>query len=232
MTETYFPLLEGEDRLERYRAVLEQINWTFPQPSKQRFPGFSELSQRWLPHFLQQARACCPWSWQSGISFYRRLFAAAVSPAMQRVLNRLFLQRSTDFLAKVATEASSTFVSEDSSGKNLQDGDDYQLVDMGEESRFLPDSERLAFLREVFSRRLALDPRIPSAGNSLLAVLDRMPFSKTEFARRLRDLPANQTTGHRIAVKSLRTDAVTHARESTTLGKTYSRTFGQVTRGR
>jgi hypothetical protein len=79
-----------------------------------------------------------------------------VPESMQRVLNRLFLQRSPEFLSKVATEAWSTFVPEDSSGKNLQDGDDYQLVDMGEESLFLPDHERLACLRDVFSRRLEL----------------------------------------------------------------------------
>ena len=74
-----------------------------------------------------------------------------VSPSMQRVLNRLFLQRSPHFLAKLATEASSSFVSEESSGKSLQDGDDYQLVDMGEEALFLTEEERFAFLGDVFA---------------------------------------------------------------------------------
>jgi hypothetical protein len=114
---------------------------------------------------------------------------------MQRVLNRLFLQRSPDFLAKLATEASSTFVAEDSSGKNLQDGDDYQLVDMGEESLFLPDKERLTFLNDVFSRRLEIDKRIPRDNNSLGALLGRMPYSKTEFARRLREVPQTLPIG-------------------------------------
>src|SRR5205814_1522890 len=109
-----------------------------------------------------------------------------VTVSMQRVLNRLFLQRSADFLSKVATEAWTTFVPEDSSGKTLEDGDDYQLVDMGEESLFLPDGERLAFLTDVFARRLEADARVPSEARTLEGLLGRMNLSKTEFARRLR----------------------------------------------
>lgn len=201
--DAYLTLIESEDRLERYRAVLEQIKWTFPaRETNGLFPGYAELSQhRWLARFVEQARACCPWIAERAVLLFIDDYSTPrVSPAMQRVLNRLFLQRSREFLTKVATEASSTFVSEDSSGKNLQDGDDYQLIDMGEESLFLPDPERLAFLNEVFSRRLELDPRIPKGNNSLLALLGRMPLSKTEFARRLRDLPHTQPLSERPEV--------------------------------
>lgn len=193
--DTYLALIEGEDRLERYRTILEQIKWTFlnrktPVP----FPGYAELSQhRWLQWFVQRVRICCPWIGERAVLLFIDDFSTPrVSPSMQRVLNRLFLQRSPDFLAKLATEASSTFVSEDSSGKNLQDGDDYQLVDMGEEALFLSDAERLIFLNEVFSRRLAIDPRVPKESASLRAFLGRMPLSKTEFARCLRDVPSTQ----------------------------------------
>jgi len=193
--ENFSYLVDGEDRLERYRAVLEQIKWMFPSKGFNiPFPGYTELSQhRWLSRFVQQARVHCPWIAERAVLLFIDDFSTPrVSPAMQRILNRLFLQRSQHFLAKVATEASSTFIAEDSSGKNLQDGDDYQLVDMGEESLFLPDPERLAFLNEVFSRRLAIDPRVPNDSNSLRALLDFMPLSKTEFARRLRDMPDSQ----------------------------------------
>lgn len=187
--DTFNMLIVGEDRLERYRAVLEQIKWSFPgsQPATL-FPGYAELAQhRWLPRFCQQIRACCPWIGNRAMLLFVDDFSTPrVSDSMQRVLNRLFLQRSPEFLAKVATEAWSTFIPEDSSGKNLQDGDDYQLVDMGEESLFLPDGERLAFLSAVFARRLELDARISRDKTSLTALLGRMKLSKTEFARRLR----------------------------------------------
>lgn len=192
---TYLALIEGEDRLERYRTILEQIKWTFlNRQTPVAFPGYAELSQhRWLQRFVQQVRLCCPWIGERAVLLFIDDFSTPrVSSSMQRVLNRLFLQRSPDFLAKVATEASSTFVSEDSSGKNLQDGDDYQLVDMGEEALFLSDAERLTFLNEVFSRRLAIDPRVPKSSASLGAFLGRMPLSKTEFARRLRDVPSTE----------------------------------------
>jgi hypothetical protein len=187
--ETFNILLVGEDRLERYRAILEQIKWSFPDSRADNpFPGYAELAQhRWLPRFVQQVRETCPWiSGRAVLLFVDDFSTPRVSESMQRVLNRLFLQRSPEFLAKVATEAWSTFVPEDSSGKNLQDGDDYQLVDMGEESLFLPDHERLAFLRDVFSRRLESDVRIPAGQGTLGALLGRLNLSKTEFARRLR----------------------------------------------
>lgn len=187
--ETFNTLIVGEDRLERYRAVLEQIKWSFPSNvNVNLFPGYSEFSQhRWLPRFVQQIKTCCPWiAGRSILLFIDDFSTPRVSPSMQRVLNRLLLQRSPDFLAKVATEAWSTFVAEDSSGKVLQDGDDYQLVDMGEESLFLPEEERRAFLHDIFQRRLAVDPRLPTEGTSLQAFLGRMGLSKTEFARRLR----------------------------------------------
>ena len=195
LPESYFTLLEGEDRLERCRAVLEQTKWLFPnQISVDNFPGFAAMSQyRWLPEFIRQARTLCSWLGERSVLLFIDDFSTPrVSPSMQRVLNRLFLQRSPHFLAKLATEASSSFVSEESSGKSLQDGDDYQLVDMGEEALFLTDSERFAFLSDVFARRLPLDSRVPEHARSLEGLLGRMTLSKTEFARRLRERPNPQ----------------------------------------
>jgi hypothetical protein len=195
-------LVVGEDRLERYRALLEQIKWTFPHSDAPTFPGYGEMSQhRWLPRFVQQLRACCPWIGQRSVLIFIDDFSTPrVSLSMQRVLNRLFLQRSPEFLAKVATEAWSTFIPEDSSGKTLQDLDDYQLVDMGEESLFLPEGERLEFLNQVFSRRLSVDPRVPSGQATLPALLGRMGLSKTEFARRLRTSLQAQLAGEQPSV--------------------------------
>ena len=196
-------LVSGEDRLERYRTILEQLKWKFQgRGARSLFPGYGELSQhRWLPQFLQQVRDFCPWIAQRSVLLFIDDYSTPrVSPSMQRVLNRLFLQRSPHFLAKLATEASITFIAEDSSGKNLEDGDDYQLIDMGEESLFLPESERLSFLNGVFSRRLEFDPRIPRGDFSLHTLLGHMGLSKTEFARRLRASPTTQPSDQQVAV--------------------------------
>jgi hypothetical protein len=159
------------------------------------FPGYPDLSQhRWLPLLLQQAPEFFPWiEGRPVLLFVDDFSTPRVTAAMQRVLNRLFLQRSAHFLAKLATEASSTFVPEDSSGKQLEDGDDYQLVDIGEESLFLREAERRSFLDEVFSRRMESDERIPRGDHSLRVLLGRLGLSKTEFARRLRAPPHGQS---------------------------------------
>ena len=199
-------LLEGEDRLERCRAMLERAKWLFPgNVTSDALPGFDEISQfRWLPDFMQRSRELCPWIGDRSILLFVDDFSTPrVSASMQRVLNRLFLQRSPYYLAKLATEASSSFVSEESSGKNLQDGDDYQLVDIGEEALFLTDEERLAFLAAVFKRRLALDRRIPGSAKTLVGLLGTMPLSKTEFARRLRESPPTANVeGHESPVSA------------------------------
>ena len=52
-----------------------------------------------------------------------------LSFSIQRALNRVFFQRSHDFVFKIATEAATTFLPEDLTGKALQEGDDYRLVD-------------------------------------------------------------------------------------------------------
>ena len=195
-------LLVGEDRLERCRAALERIKWTFAYGNVD-VPGWSLLSQhRWLPQLIRQARECCPWLAHRRVMLFIDDFSTPrVSAAMQRVLNRLFLQRSPDVLSKIATESSTTFVPEDSSGKTLEDGDDYQLVDIGEESLFLPDHERLAFLAEVFARRLSGDPRVPSSARTLRGLLGRTAVSKTEFARRLRLSLDEQGAAEEVVVR-------------------------------
>lgn len=200
-------LIAGQDRLEHFRAILEQIKWTFPMSSaSEKFSGYRQLSQfRWLPRFIQQIRNCCSWIGTRSILLFIDDFSTPrVSAAMQRTLNRLFLQRSADFLAKVATEAWSTFIPEDSSGKNLQDGDDYQLIDLGEEALFLPDHERLSFLRMVFEKRLEADPRISGSDANLSALLGNIGISKTEFARRLRAMGESKSEDVDLAPASVK----------------------------
>ena len=182
-------LVVGEDRLEHYRSVLEEVKWRLADAmGGGAFPGRSELSRhQWLPRFIRRVREWCTWlEGRVVLVFVDDFSTPRVSTPMQRVLNRLFLQRSGDFITKVATESWTTFVPQDSSGKNLEDGDDYQLVDIGEESLFLPDHERLAFLTEVFARRLEADARVQREGCSLRGLLGQLRLSKTEFARRLR----------------------------------------------
>lgn len=181
-------LLEGEDRLQNYRSILEDIKWKFDGQSLPQFPGYATMCQhRWLPHLLTSLRTACAWVQNRVLVLFVDDYSLPrVTASMQRVLNRLFLQRSAQFLAKIATEASTTFLTEDSSGKNLQDGDDFQLVDIGEEAIFLDDKERLEFLSAIFSRRLRHDPRVPPESADLTHLMGRSGLSKTELARRLR----------------------------------------------
>lgn len=183
------PLVSGESVLERCRSILESIKWRVATGMELvASPSYLELRRHvWLPRFLAFARRCCPWIGDRKVVLLIDDFTTPrVSRGMQRALNRLFFQRSPEFISKIATESPSTFVAEETSGKLLQDGDDYQLIDLGEETLAMEESERVAFLDAVFRRRLALDARVPAASQDLVAFLGRLGLSKTEFARRLR----------------------------------------------
>lgn len=181
-------LVTNEDALDHYRAVLERIKWSFPTGDPSVFPAYSDFAQAaWLPRFVAFVRRACSWVGPAPLFvFVDDYTVPRVSASMQRVLNRTLLNRSAEFVAKIATEAATTFVAEDSTGKVLQDGDDYQLIDMGEESLFLTDRERSEFLNKVFERRLSADARVPRSAATVPAVLGSLGMSKTEFARRLR----------------------------------------------
>ena len=184
------PIIDGEHRLERYRSQLEQLKRDFLKVSiPPQFPGYESFAHHaWLRTFVPELRNSCAWVGRVTVFFFVDDYTTPrVSLAMQRVLNRIFFHRSHDFVFKVATEAATTFLAEDSSGKVLQDGDDYRLVDMGEESLFMSDDERQTFLNEVFQRRLSLDPRVGAERRTLPALLGKHGYSKTGFARLLRD---------------------------------------------
>ena len=197
------PIITGESRLERYRSRLEDLKRRFlTRAQVADFPGYAEFTHHgWLQTFVPDLRRACPWVAMSIVFFFVDDYTTPrVSMPMQRVLNRVFFQRSHDFVFKLATEAATTFVPEDSSGKTLQDGDDYRLVDMGEESLFMSDMERQLFLNEVFQRRLALDSRVGSDYNTLPSLLGKQGLKKTAFARLLREAePASDSSAEKGA---------------------------------
>lgn len=183
------PLVGQENYLERFRALLEQIKSSFLTGNLANFPARAELEHHsWLKRAVPEVKRVCPWIGQRVLLLFIDDYTTPRLPiAMQRVLNRMFFQRSADFVFKIATEAATTFVPEDSTGKALQVGDDYRLVDIGEEALFMTEEERNQFLQDVFKRRLATDPRIHEQGRTLIGLLGSLGKSKTAFARLLRD---------------------------------------------
>jgi len=184
-------LLARESRLERYRTELEKLKWDFPA-GKERpasFDCFQDLSRHeWLGKFVSLIRKTCLWvDSRRFFIFIDDYTTPRVSESMQRSLNRIFFQRSSQFVCKIATESANTFIAQDSSGKVFQYGDDYRLVDLGEEALFLTDAERLDFLENVFRRRLEKDERVPGGWANLQKILGTSPHSKTAFARLLRE---------------------------------------------
>jgi hypothetical protein len=203
-------LVSGESALENLRSQLEDIKWSFPQAGMgATFDAANDFARiTWLPKFITILRQHASWVGTRPVFIFIDDYSTPrVSRGVQRVLNRLLFQRSSEFVTKVATESATTFISEDSSGKTLQDGDDYQMIDMGEESLFMSDKERRHFLDQVFVRRLSFDQRVPSAGHTLEGLLGQLGMSKTAFARKLRQKRSDQEEGISVAGTSQRRGA-------------------------
>lgn len=182
-------LLVDESPIENLRSQLETIKWEFPSAvTAELFPAAAEFSRiGFLPRIIATLRADTQWIGTKPVFLFIDDYSTPrVSASLQHILNRLLFQRSSEFVSKIATESATTFLSRDSSGKMLQEGDDYQLIDMGEESLFMKEDERRDFLEQVFTRRLSLDRRIPPEAHTLGGLLGELGISKTEFARRLR----------------------------------------------
>ena len=183
------PLVTGENELEYYRSILEEIKWKFTKLKvKPKFPGYEDFSQyAWLPRLISMLRRFCPWIGSKTVFLFIDDYTTPrISEPMQKVLNSLFFQRSPEFVCKLATEAATTFIPVDSSDKVLQDGPDFQLVDMGEEALFMSDREKEKFLNDVFNKRLESDTRVPDESRNLPSLLGHQSYKKLEFARLLR----------------------------------------------
>jgi hypothetical protein len=182
-------ILEHENRLDRYRYIIEKLKPSLIAADETSFPGFRVLSYiGWFQQFVQSVlRPSCKWIDTRKIFLFVDDYSAPrVQESMQIVLNRLLFQRSSEFLCRISTEAFTTFIPRDMSGKTLQQGDDFRLIDMAAETIVLKDDEREEFLNEVFRRRLKLDNRTSSKVASLKDLLGNQKTSKTEFARLLR----------------------------------------------
>jgi len=192
--------LEGENEVDYWRNLIEDYKWSFLKDAAPSFAAYEEMtSHSWLRRFFAKVRPL--FSWLEGrhvFLFFDDYSTPRLSSPMQQVLNRILLQRSSHFVAKIATEAATTFVALDTSGKVLQEGDDYKLVDMAEEALFLGEAERDHFLQELFTRRLTLDRRVPKTARDLRSLLGSLGTSRTDFARRLRSPTASaQATASR-----------------------------------
>tara|TARA_B100000315_G_scaffold187328_1_gene176943 strand:+ start:3340 stop:5988 length:2649 start_codon:yes stop_codon:yes gene_type:complete len=189
-------ILPQENPLAHHRATLESLKWEFLKSElPPTFSGFSDFAQiSSLSELIRFARQSCKWIGNASVFLFIDDYTTPrVSESMQKVLNRTLFNRSSEYVCKVATEAATTFIPEDLSGKILQDGDDYKLIDMAEESLFMKEAERALFLDEVFKRRLSEDQRIPAKGQELEGLLGTLGMSKTAFARLIRKEPLSDS---------------------------------------
>lgn len=180
--------VSGENELEHLRSRLESYKWEFLLRSK-RGAAVNELSSHvWFENFLETiARPHCPWIGSNLVYLLMDDYTVPrIKPSMQVILNSVLFRRSHQYITKIATEAATTFTPIDPTGKVLQIGEDYSLIDLASESLDLDVKEKSEFLGEIFARRLDLDERIPTEGKTLAGLLGETPYSFAEFARQLR----------------------------------------------
>jgi energy-coupling factor transporter ATP-binding protein EcfA2 len=180
----------GETKLSFVRALVEEAKWAFLAPSRL-IHSLAEGrlgSHTWFEAFCRDAiRPSGLFAPEEPIFLLIDDYTTPrINVVMQAELNRIFFRRSEYYVTKITTEAATTIVTQDSTGKIFQIGDDYELIDMATESFVMENKERVSFLQDLFGKRLELDARIPNGGKSLVGLLGNQPLSMTKFARALR----------------------------------------------
>ncbi|MEM9388442.1 MAG: hypothetical protein AAGA68_25585 [Pseudomonadota bacterium] len=184
------PLLAGESTVNYFRSRIEELKWMFlAREADTRFPGYAHLSSHvWFERFIEGVmQPNLGWmSARSVLLFVDDYTLPRVCKEAQLVLNRVVFRRSSAYVSKIATEATTTIVYTDTTRKTLEDNNDYYILDMSAESFLMTKEQRVGFLSQLFASRLRHDKRVPNKFSGLSELLGETPHGKVEHARRLR----------------------------------------------
>lgn len=109
-----------------------------------------------------------------------------VTEALQRNLNRIFMQRASACFFKLSTESPVSFTKSDIDDKIYVEGREFILHNLGLEYLHAEVEPKLTFLEDVFRRRLAKTPRFPA--RELEDLVGSNPEqNNNELARKIRE---------------------------------------------
>ena len=113
---------------------------------------------------------------------------------VQRILNPIIFKRRSSLFFKVSTEAANSFERESLRGKPLERNQDFELIDLANESLHQEPGEKHELLDRIFRPRIARHPFLAGRNLGLEDVLGKNPQRNNELAAAMRDGAAGHGT--------------------------------------
>ena len=152
-----FKSLEAALQKQRRRAIFDQRNAHKAEHEFSRSLGVDRLSKA-----CEALRGSFSFLRDRPFYFFIDDFSAPkVTKALQENLNRVLMQRSSCCFFKLSTESPVSFSSRDIDGKEYVETREYALVNLGQVYLRDESNRKLAFLEDVFRRRLAAAADFP-----------------------------------------------------------------------
>jgi len=130
---------------------------------------------------------CLPFLQKRPIYFFVDDYSAPkITNALQANLNRLLFQRTDSCFFKLSTESPISYSRADIDGKSYVEGREFVLLNLGLTFLHAPAREKLAFIEDVFRRRLESVSHYPARTLEQLVGSHSPADNQTEIARNIR----------------------------------------------
>jgi len=110
-----------------------------------------------------------------------------VTREVQQMLNPIIFKRRSKLFFKVSTEAANSFDRTGLRGKPLELHQDFELIDLANESLHQDDQSKAALLDKIFKPRIDRHPALRGKGLNLVDILGSMSVSNNKLALQMRN---------------------------------------------
>ncbi|MDC6385378.1 hypothetical protein D2V93_02895 [Flagellimonas taeanensis] len=110
-----------------------------------------------------------------------------ISGQTQRILNPILFKRRSTLFFKISTESSNSFDITGVRGKPLELTQDFELIDMANESLHLSKSSKRELLNKIFIPRIKRHHLLKEENFSLDDILGKTPLSNNELSKKMRE---------------------------------------------
>jgi hypothetical protein len=106
---------------------------------------------------------------------------------IQLILNPIIFKRRDKMFFKVSTESINSFERVGLNNKPLEERNDFELIDLANESLHYDDDLKLDLLDSIFKRRMDRHPSFKGTGKNLIDLIGHLSISNNELAWALRN---------------------------------------------
>ena len=187
----YISLPAGADTLSHVRAFIESEKEKCRLIRVGKYEGieFWPLSRMdFLDLLLKELHQNVAWIAKRPLYFFLDDYTIpTITRTTQRTLNPIIFKRRSDLFFKISTESSNSIDYHGVRGKPLELTQDFELIDMANESLHQKNKSKKELLNKIFVPRINRHPMLKNQGLGLEDILGKTTKSNNELAKQMRE---------------------------------------------